>query len=247
MIRRRIREFIEQMLGCQIYRGWYPRGMNLKFDLSRIVNVNDPTIVDVGANRGQTSIALSNQFPHSTIYACEPVGSNFEALEGVTHQCQRIKPFKIAIGSESGNQRINLYEGTVNHSIKAHPNERPLAYETVTVLTLDAFCEQESIERIDFLKVDTEGFDLEVVRGASKLLAEGRICVVLAELGFSPANAKHVPFKEFDSFMQSQRMQLFGIYDQRREFDGTHRLRRADCLYVSEECERGHLDCSPDL
>lgn len=247
MTRRWIKEFAEKILGCKIYRGWFPRGTNLEFDLTRIIQASSPTIVDVGANQGLTAIALSNQFPDSTIYACEPVQSNYQNLKNAVQTLSNVKPFAIAMGSVSGRQKINLYEGNVNHSLQLDPNRPPLGTETIEVTTLDKFCSEQAIHMIDFLKVDTEGFDLEVLMGASQLLGEGRIGSVLAELGFSGNNQKHVPFVQFEDYMREQQMSLFGIYDQRREFDGNHNLRRADCLFVSNAVDLSHLDNDPDV
>lgn len=99
-------------------------------------------------------------------------------------------------------------------------------------MSLDDFCRQQGIDRIDFLKIDTEGFDLEVIRGADVLFQQNRIGVVVAELGFSRSNGKHVPFCNVLHEMQVRGMELFGIYDQRREFNGVQELRRADCMFV---------------
>lgn len=151
------------------------------------------------------------------------------------------------MGAISETSEIRLYEGTVNNSLKPHEGSVSRGTQQVTVVTLDDFCQQHGIERIDFLKIDTEGFDLEVIRGADILFQQHRIGVVVAEVGFSPDNMKHVSFCVFLQEMQIRGMELFGIYDQRREFSGVQQLRRADCMFVCRHHRFPGLDISPDV
>jgi hypothetical protein len=53
---------------------------------------------------------------------------------------------------------------------------------TVKVLTLDSFCEQRSIEKIDLLKVDVEGFEIEVFKGAKRMLENKNIQIIAFEI-----------------------------------------------------------------
>jgi FkbM family methyltransferase len=55
--------------------------------------------------------------------------------------------------------------------------------ERVRLRTLDEYCESEGIDRIDYLKVDTEGHELAVLKGAERLLREGRVQYVQVEYG----------------------------------------------------------------
>lgn len=84
------------------------------------------------------------------------------------------------IGGHDGSTQASLSHDAValfSTSIVAH---------SVTCTTLDAFMEANGIERIDLLKIDTEGFDLAVLKGASHALDAGRIGTIQFE--FIPAN-----------------------------------------------------------
>jgi Methyltransferase FkbM domain len=64
----------------------------------------------------------------------------------------------------------------------------------VTVTTLDEYCAANGIERIDLLENDTQGYELEVLRGAESLMAAGRIRLVYLELIFSEMYEGLPPF-----------------------------------------------------
>mgnify|MGYP000536411629 CR=1 FL=1 len=242
----KIKHYIERVLKCKIYRGWYPRGTNLIFDLKRLIIAKSPVILDVGANIGQIALELADEYPMSQIHACEPNKETIDGLIKNTKNVRQIICHRVALGSETGEANMHLYEGTVNNSLKAISGQGSRGSECVSVTTLDAFCKAQEIEKIDYLKIDTEGFDLEVVQGGLELFKEKRILVLLAEVGFSSQNTKHVKFAQFLEMMHECNMSLFGIYDQRREFDGTNALRRADCLFIANDYEFPGLANAPD-
>jgi FkbM family methyltransferase len=227
-----LKNIVESTFGVRVYRGWYPRGKDLAFDRGRLISTERPVIFDVGANVGKTAMEFLSGHPTATIHAFEPVSKTFALLSGNTRYNRQITAHQLAVGATSGVSDIQLYEGNVNNSLKKNDDQQCLGTERITVTTLDDFCQQHGVARIDFLKIDTEGFDLEVVRGADALFQKHAIGVVVAELGFSSENRKHVSFCDFLTEMQTRGMELFGIYDQRREFTSVQQLRRADCMFV---------------
>ncbi len=242
---RELRAIIEEKLHIRIYRGWYPRGHNVTFDLKRLLT-NAETIVDIGANVGQTASHLSSIFPQAVVHACEPSPHTFLLLKRNTAKLPMVRTHQIAMGDRNADVVLHIYDGSVNHSIKQLDHPKSQGSEMVQVQTLASFVNQQHLDVIDYVKIDTEGYDLKVARGGAALLGEGRIKVVLAELGFSIENERHVPFHEFHSFMECHSMRLFGIYNQSREFGGLPVLRRADCLYISTQHEYSGLTDSPD-
>jgi FkbM family methyltransferase len=242
-----LKNLIESNFGIRLYKGWFPRGMDLAFDRGRLISAEVPVMFDVGANVGDTALELAARHPAAVIHAFEPVRETFALLAANIHAVTQITGHQFAVGALSETSEIRLYEGTVNNSLKPHEGSVSRGTQQVTVVTLDDFCRQQGIERIDFLKIDTEGFDLEVVRGANILFQQHRIGVVVAEVGFSPDNMKHVSFCVFLQEMQIRGMELFGIYDQRREFSGVQQLRRADCMFVCRHHRFPGLDISPDV
>jgi FkbM family methyltransferase len=141
------------------------------------------TIFDVGAHQGQTTQQFTSDFPVETVYAFEPAPDNYRALQRtaepncvVTEQC--------ALSSKEGSMELNLSNHSTAHSLEA-PGERRSSL-SVVVTTIDRYCTDERIPHIDLLKIDTEGHDLEVLKGAESMLRGERISYVLAEISLDP-------------------------------------------------------------
>ena len=86
--------------------------------------------------------------------------------------------------------------------------------ETITLTTLDIYCEERGIEEIGLLKIDTEGFDLEVLKGGAEMLKHQRVSFIQTEAGMTRFNTKHVPFHDQQQVLAEMGYVLFGIYDQ---------------------------------
>jgi hypothetical protein len=82
----------------------------------------------------------------------------------------------------------------------------------VEVVTLDDYCRDGSIERIDVLKTDTQGFELEVLSGAAQLVAERRIRLVYAELIVSNMYVGLPPFDEVYRYLVDRGFRLVAFY-----------------------------------
>ena len=68
--------------------------------------------------------------------------------------------------------------------------------EKVMVTTLDVYCKQNHLSSIDLLKLDVQGYEARVLRGATKLLEENRIRVIMAELCLSSLYVQQSSFSE---------------------------------------------------
>jgi hypothetical protein len=75
---------------------------------------------------------------------------------------------------------------------------------------------EQNIPRIDLLKVDTQGYDLQVLKGATKLLAARRIKTVLLEVNFVPMYQRQATFLELHAFISSFGYRLVDFYNQQR-------------------------------
>ena len=112
-----------------------------------------------------------------------------------------------------------------------HGNE---ARELVEIESLDNFCSGHEIDQISFLKIDTEGYDLEVLKGASRMLGEQRIDLVEVEAGMNCLNKTHVPFEDLKAYLEKMEYYLFAIYEQVGEWPKKEpQLRRANAVFIS--------------
>jgi len=147
------------------------------------------TVFDVGANIGQTSRLALATFPDARIFAFEPHPDTFKRLtEAITDQ--RLSAYQIAFGEQDGDVTLYEYASSGSDTLinSLVPDARfatqfgKRAKERVArCSTIDCFCEKYGIERIDVLKIDAEGFDLFVMKGAVRMLRDGRIAFILTE------------------------------------------------------------------
>jgi len=146
-------------------------------------------IFDVGANIGDYSLSLKKIFPLSTIYAFEPNPVSFKKLTEVKEIIAEFHPFCLGLGSGKSQTKIFTYK---NHPqsehatiikdvmVQLHKSEEVEEY-AVDIVSLDSFCEEMNIDRIHFIKIDTEGYELEVLKGAVKLIKNKAIEVIQFE------------------------------------------------------------------
>lgn len=149
---------------------------------------NRLVVFDVGANIGDWSASFLGLLSDAKInasvdlYAFEPVISTAEILKrnlGENHGCLHYE--SLALSAESGNASIFVGEGSGINSL--HENTLRGDEQSVEIVTASAtdFCKDRDIQQVQLLKCDTEGHDMEVIRGALPLLAEGRISVLQFE------------------------------------------------------------------
>jgi len=166
-------------------------GTHLFRDLRILIESESPMCMDVGANRGQTITALQRSFTRPVIHAFEPSSRQCDNLK-TSYTSQGVFIHKCAFGSERRHRTFFNYNNSCLSSflhLDPHSENRFRAIgieseERVQVTTVDEFVRENRIERVDLLKIDTQGSDLDVLLGASISLSTGTVKVVMCELNF---------------------------------------------------------------
>ena len=146
-----------------------------------------PIVFDVGANVGQYASILFEEVPHSRVYSFEPNPFAFSQLVAGIHQPD-FHAFNLAVGSAPGPATMFDHvegEGTFHGSLVKgvienvhHDRAREIP---ITVTTIDNMMNELKLDRIDLLKIDVEGFEAEVLRGAEHAIREKKIGLVQFE------------------------------------------------------------------
>lgn len=135
-------------------------------------------IIDAGANIGHLSLQLAKRCPNGMVYSFEPDPDNFNDLHrNVQHNSfQNIKLFRKALGAREGVATLykiyRMNPGT-NRILSQQP-EGEFRSETVDVTTLDELDKQGIFKRVDFIKIDVEGFEGFVLQGAAGVIQKWR-------------------------------------------------------------------------
>ena len=182
------------------------------------------TVFDIGANVGKTVRAIRKAYRMADIYAFEPVNGTYELLQGAVGGDPKIKCFRLAFGDVRTKLRMDATPGSVKNKI----TDRAEGLE-VDVYRGDDFCDEHGIDRINFLKIDTEGYDLKVCQGFSSMLRHSQIDLLQVESGLSPKNKLHVPLQAFKEYLEPLGYSIFRIYSQA----GWPVARRCDPVFVS--------------
>lgn len=171
-------------------------------------------IFDVGANIGQTALSYLKNFPEAEIFSFEPISETFQQLQANVHGKSGIKCFNLAMGRESGSIQVQLQSSSLFNSLSNKGRYATGQAETVCVVSLDEFLEEKQIAPIDILKIDAEGFDLEVLKGGTKFLQSAKDVFVYIETTFRREDNDHTNFDEIHGFIYEYGFRFVGIYDQ---------------------------------
>jgi FkbM family methyltransferase len=211
-------------------------GSDLMFDLHRVVGPRTRTIVDVGANRGQAASAFMNAFQEACVYSFEPQPSALAELNGLAAKSPRLKVFPYALGSDTRAMPLNIAASDDGSSLLdfhepgRHPWTTPAGTLEVEVRRLDEMVHSLNLERVDLLKIDTQGFDLEVLRGAGELLQSGTIRAVLIELNFDSYYSGQAKAADIFGHLAERGYRPVGLYGGSRQMSG--QLDWADGLFA---------------
>lgn len=159
-------------------------------------------IFDVGANVGEYSKEVIKHFENNvTIHCFEPSKATFSKLSENLAGNNNIFINNIGLGSE--HSEMTLYTNESNSVIASlyhrqleHLNVDMNFSETVSVSTLDQYCINNSIDQIDFLKIDVEGHEISVLKGSEAMISRGAIKAIQFEFGGCNIDSRTY-FKDF--------------------------------------------------
>lgn len=158
-------------------------------DLAERWSAREVTLVDVGAHTGEYATCARAAFgPAATLHCFEPRPDSFAVLERRVGGQPRTSCHRLALGDEAGTASLfSDSASSVFTSLYAEafgaPGHEVSRVDDVELRTLDDLAGDLALERIDLLKVDVEGHELAVLKGARRLLAAGAIDAVQFEFG----------------------------------------------------------------
>ena len=153
-----------------------------------LTNLDIRTVLDVGANKGLSARESRRLFPKAHFYCIEPIPGLCEPFERWSQaQGGAVTVMNLALSREPGES--TLYVDKRHHIwstlMKPSP-EKASQYDAITVPvdTMDHLAEEMDLVDDVFIKIDTEGWDLEVIRGGAETLR--RATAVMVESVFYP-------------------------------------------------------------
>lgn len=204
-----------------LIRSWLPAA----FLRARI---DHPTIFDVGANVGDYSSALIASLPAAFVHAFEPSEATFKQLQANLGASEHVRLVQAGLGSKDGKMELwssradgaSVHASLYKEVLSSQHGYNDLTPATIQIRTIDSICQEQRIPHLHFLKIDTEGHELDVVRGARAMLEARSIDVIQFEFN-EMSLASHAFIKDFAEILPGYKFhRLFP--------DGPHPLPKID-------------------
>jgi FkbM family methyltransferase len=146
------------------------------------------TFIDVGANKGDfTLLAAKAVGPAGTVISIEPEPENYAYLRASIelNGYRNIRTFALALSDSNGTAKLRLAPKSGAHTLS--PDQK-IGNNTIPIATatLDSLLDRCGIARVDLIKIDVQGWELQVLRGAHRTLCSNPAAVVLLDLPKQP-------------------------------------------------------------
>lgn len=171
----------------------------------------DGVVLDVGANMGSLTLVFAKQVPSGEVHAFEPTDTGFIRLlrnvdlnPGLAERITCIQAF-VSNEAISDSQLIAYSSWKVDGSrAGAHPVHGGSLEATngVPSVTLDGYCQANAIHRVDLIKIDTDGHEWLVLKGARQVIESSRPFVIF-EAGLYMLDERGVRFEQFLEYFES--------------------------------------------
>lgn len=214
-------------LGYRAYRHKYlPRGVDWIWDVKRASSEPIQVAVDVGANKGEVSLRLVEVFPGCTVHAFEPSPPTFGVLQQHVGSRTAIQCHRIALSNQAGVMSF-LHSEPYPTTSRLVKSDTAGAIE-VPVDTGERVFKQHHLTP-DLLKTDTEGWDLEVLKGFGPMVRNIRWVVSEVIFDVSVQHRKLSGFNEIHSYLMAMGFSLHSLCDYNHFANGA--IRNCNALW----------------
>lgn len=214
-------------------------------------NVNELSIFDIGSHRGESIERFKRIFDKCKISAFEPDSENFASLSEKFSKDESIKLNNCGIGNSNGSLKFHKYKKTDvggfnkidpentwtkirSQQSKTTPEEFNTSSYEVDIRRLDDYIEENSIKKINLLKIDTQGFEDEVLKGCKKALENKTIDYIELELIIKGPYERTLSFKDIEDALHPYGYKLYGIQNGSNYYYMP--ILQFDLLFARNEC-----------
>ena len=195
-------------------------------------------ILDIGGSIGTTAEIYAKAFPSEKIYVFEPIRTNFEKLKQNTRKYSNITAVNQALGNETGRKTIHLANRLSSSSIfelqgsgeeEGFRNKiSPIGDEEIEITSLNSFL--ESGTSIKIMKIDVQGFEVEVLLGASNHLKN--VDLILVEVGNHEGYKSAPKYYEVDRLIRDNGFVISDLFPNSKE---RNQLIEWDVIYINKK------------
>lgn len=202
------------------------------------------TYVDIGAYTGEvlSKIVVSKKMSIREAHLYEPNPTSFEKLKDNLAEIKinSIHLNNFALGET---EKISNFitANAMTRIMNDTEGENTTGIFPSEIKTLDSQIKKVTERHIHLLKIDVEGYEMEVLAGAKETLKAANIDIIYIEVGFNKAGTQQTYMGKIDSFLQDLGYRVFKIYEQRNEWiEDSPLLRRCNFAYMSESFSKSN-------
>jgi len=208
----------------------------------RIITEARPVIFDVGASDGGVVAAYKRLYPGATIHAFEPQSESFEKLQTANAALKDVFYNNLALSDVEGSQAFYRTQQYASSSLLPPARSGSFiddhtglaeTYE-VKLETLDHYCAPRAIDKIDILKMDVQGNELNILKGSSAMLKKSAIRLIYSEVWFTKAYENQPFYEDIALYLREYGYQPFGLYNMHWDLKLNGKNLWADAIFVKK-------------
>ncbi len=207
------------LLGNSRYRRALCHGVAAAIEHRHLVELQARTVIDAGAHHGQFALLALELFPAAGILAFEPLREPRRRFLAALQGEPRVRLYPMALGSRAGEERMLVAArddcSSLRHATAAQlemaERSQPVASEAVRVVALDEVLARQALIPPVLLKIDVQGYELEVLQGADGVL--GQIDAVYVEASFRELYAGQALISDVIDLLRARGFVLEGVYN----------------------------------
>ena len=186
--------------------------------LNKLSKFNFHTVFDVGGNVGNYSVLLRKYFTHADIHTFEIMEDNIDSIREKTQGDNKILINTFGLSNEDGTIKVKHYgKGSAFNSVHDYPHKSESTWIECNIRKGDNYVEENNIETIDFLKIDTEGSENLILEGLINTLTNKNVKVIQFEYGYVNIISKFL-LHDFYQFFEKLGYTVGKVYPKKVEF-----------------------------
>jgi FkbM family methyltransferase len=232
---------------------WPDNGLEVALRLLKSRGQDKLIMIDIGAHHGESLSSVSKYFSGALKYiGLEPNPEAFQEFQSFSNTLRtndrEITCLNTAAGQKNGVAKLLVTKESAVAGIllavkglfdRVPSGDHQVISEIeVEMVSVQSLASRYDIRNVDLLKIDTEGYDLEVMRGARFLLELQVVSAVLSEVFFVPYRIGQAYFWDIASFMNDRGYHFVNLYDTRNTSQG--RLYTGNALWVSSKIAKAN-------
>lgn len=215
----RIDKLVQVMLSANLLKALFRYRVLAGAEHRAVLRRKLATVVDIGANRGQFSLAVRQWAPGAVVFAFEPLPGPAAIFGSVFKSDSKILLHKAAIGLKAGKATIHVSASDDSSSLLPISQTQEALFpgtgegrtKTIRVGRLADFIASEDIAAPAMLKLDVQGYELEALRGCEDML--GRFSQVYVECSFVELYSGQALADEVITWLRERGFLLSGVYN----------------------------------